>query len=462
MEDILVRAIEGSAADYVDARYESFTSTAIACNNGDIEGASSSSFEGGVVRTIAGNGIAFASFDDLDGARKAVGEAEHCAAASTAAGNIPQGLAPAPVVRTEVRPRPLKDPRKVTFDEKRDLLLRYAKAALDVPGVFQARLAYHEGMRHEWFVNSEGSRIHQEILICYVSGRIFAKDGDQVEYVASGVGFAPDFARLEGRDEVFVSAAKVASQLTKAPHAPSGTYKVVTDPSLGGVFIHEAFGHLSETDTQVYNAPIRKMMQLGKRLGGEHLQVFDWADLQDAPGSYYYDHEGVQARKTTIIKDGVLVGKLYSRHSGFHLGGEPTGNYRARDYRYLPLIRQSNICIGGGSTPVGEMISSVKDGLYLCGARGGQTMGDFFTFGCEYGYRIRDGKVGELVRGTNISGNLERTMADIAAVGNDFTIIEGGGCGRSRAGFFNIQLLDKSGRASPHVLIDNLVVGGGQ
>ena len=87
-------------------------------------------------------------------------------------------------------------------------------------------------------------------------------------------------------------------------------------------------------------------------------------------------------------------------------------------------------------------------------------MGDFFTFGCEYGFKIKDGKIGNIVKGTNISGNVERTLADITHVGNDFTVIEGGGCGRSRAGFFNIQLLDKSGRASPHVLINNLVVGG--
>ena len=462
MEDLLRSAISGCEGSYADARYEKTRSTVISCNGPDIEGVGATNFEGGAIRVLADGGLAFASFDRPDdkAAKEAAAMAERCARATVEASRVTQGLAPAPVVRTEVRPRPVIDPRTVPFEEKRDLLLHYAKTALEVPGVSQVRLAYREQEREEWFVNSEGSRILQEVLICYISGRILAKEGDQVEYLSAAIGFAPDFAKLKGREDVFLERAKLAAQLTKASHAPAGAYQVITDPSLGGVFIHEAFGHLSETDTQVYNPPIREMMQLGKRLGGEHLQVYDWADVQDGPGSYYYDHEGVKARKTTIIKDGVLVGKLLSRHSAFHLGGEATGNYRARDYRYIPLIRQSNICIGGGTTTKEEMLSQVKDGLYLCGARGGQTMGDFFTFGCEYGFRIKDGKIGELVRGTNISGNVERTLADISHVGDDFTIIEGGGCGRSRAGFFNIQLLDKSGRASPHVLINNLVVGG--
>jgi len=462
VEDLLQAAIGGSGGDYADARYEKTRTTAISCNGLDIEGVGGTAFEGGAVRVLADGGLAFASFDrpDEGAAKEAVRTAEHGARASVAAGKVKQGLAPAPVVRTEVRPRPTIDPRTVSFEDKRDLLLHYAKTALDVPGVHQVRLNYNESIGEEWFVNSEGSRILQEKVLCFISGRIIAKDGDQVEYLAAAIGFSPDFARLQNREDVFVKRAQLAARLTKADHAPAGSYQVITDPSLGGVFIHEAFGHLSETDTQVYNPPIREMMKLGKKLGGEHLQVFDWADVQDGPGSYYYDHEGVKARKTTIIKDGVLVGKLYSRHSAFHLGGEPTGNYRARDYRYSPLIRQSNICIGGGETTFDEMLASVKNGLYLCGARGGQTMGDFFTFGCEYGFKIKDGTIGDIVRGTNISGNVERTLADITHVGNDFTIIEGGGCGRSRAGFFNIQLLDTSGRASPHVLIDNVVVGG--
>lgn len=462
MEEMLKAAIEKCDCDFVDCRYDKTDTTVISCNGEDIEGVNSSKFEGGSVRVLLNGGIARSAFDrpDCELLSKALEAAVKSARASQKAGSINQGLTSAPVVRCSVKPKPLIDPRTVSFDEKVALLKHYSTLALKVEKVEQAQLTYRETVRNEWYVNGEGSVILQEVIHCYIAGRITAKDGNDVEVLSATLGYSPDYSKLLNRDEIFIKKARLAAELTTANHAPSGTFKVITAPSLGGVFIHEAFGHLSETDTHVYNPPIREMMKIGKRFGGKHLQVFDWGDLQDGPGSNYYDHEGIRCQNTEIIKDGILVGKLYSRNSAYHLGAKPTGNYRACDYRFSPLIRQSNICLGGGDTSFEEMLTQIDDGLYLCEARGGQTMGDFFTFGCQYGYRIRKGKLCELVRGTNISGNVERTMNDIEAVGNDFTILEGGGCGRSRAGFFNIQLLDKSGRGSPHILINNLVIGG--
>ena len=127
----------------------------------------------------------------------------------------------------------------------------------------------------------------------------------------------------------------------------------------------------------------------------------------------------------------MLVGRLHSRLSAAQLNGETTGNYRATDYRYMPQVRMSNIFIEQGETPFEDLLIEADDGLYLCGGKGGQTMGDLFTFGAQYGYEIKNGKLGRMVKDINISGNVFETLGNISRIGNDFEMNEGGGCGKA-------------------------------
>ena len=58
-----------------------------------------------------------------------------------------------------------------------------------------------------------------------------------------------------------------------------------------------------------------------------------------------------------------------------------------------------------------------------------------------------------MVRDLNISGNLYQTLADIRMIGDDFTLSKVGGCGKGQT---NIR----SCYGGPHILVNNLVVGG--
>ena len=93
------------------------------------------------------------------------------------------------------------------------------------------------------------------------------------------------------------------------------------------------------------------------------------------------------------------------------------------------------------------------DGLYLLDTRGGETSGENFTFGAQYGYVVKGGKRKEMVRDINISGNLYQTLKNIVGVGNDFELSVVGGCGKGQS---NIR----SCFGAPHILVKNLVIGG--
>jgi len=93
------------------------------------------------------------------------------------------------------------------------------------------------------------------------------------------------------------------------------------------------------------------------------------------------------------------------------------------------------------------------NGLYILDAKGGQTSGENFTFGAQYGYIVKNGKLGEMVRDINMSGNLYKTLQNIAVIGNDLVLSKIGGCGKG-------QLNIRSCHGAPHVFVKNVIIGG--
>jgi TldD protein len=166
-----------------------------------------------------------------------------------------------------------------------------------------------------------------------------------------------------------------------------------------------------------------------------------------------YDDEGVKVRPTQLMKDGVLTGRLHSRRTAAEFDEPVSGHSVAEDFRYAPIIRMGTIFIEPSTRSFDDLISMLGDGLYILDAKGGQTAGENFTFGAQYGYVVKDGKVGDMLRDINISGNLYKTLNDIVAVGDDFVLSKAGGCGK-------MQLNIRSCSGGPHILVRNLVIGG--
>lgn len=459
MEQQLEAALALPSVGYVDAMYETIRRMGFSYVGREMQSVSSTRLAGGRAAVVDRGGYAAASFTDLADVAEAVRQAER-SARLVAAAYPTNHLAPAPVVQDRVEPEPAIDFRRIDFDEKRRLLEGYLELALAQPGIFTVLGSYSETETHKVFVSSEGSRIEQTILLCRMGIRFIAKDGAVQESIGLGLGYDSDFSRLKGRQAEVEARAKIAADLLRAEPVAPGVYDVVCDNDLGGTFTHEAFGHLSESDDTWNNPSLRESLKIGRRMGRPALDILDDGTIPGVSGSFAYDEEGVPASRTYLIRDGILVGRLYSRLSAAALDGAPTGNFRATDYRYLPVVRQSNIFIDAGQHGVDELMDSVGDGLYLCGGKGGQTMGDLFTFGAQYGYRLKNGKPGRMVKDINISGNVFETLANISLIADDLRFSEAGGCGKTRAGLFDMQMLEKSGLGGPHIRVDGVVIGG--
>jgi TldD protein len=301
---------------------------------------------------------------------------------------------------------------------------------------------------------SEGTLIDQAWSDMEMRFAATARNGDTVQTGRETTGSRKAYEDLENLDSQVMGAAQRAIAALDLPPVRGGTYEVVIDPILTGLFVHEAFGHLSEADMAYENPDLLESMSLGRRFGPAALQIFDGAAPEGHRGSYFYDDEGTPATTTQLIQDGVLVGRLHSRETAGKLGEQPTGNARCLNYHYSPLVRMTNTWIERGTTPVNDLFADIKEGVYARNWLEGMTNGEMFTFTAGEAWMIRNGRLAEPVRDVTLSGNVFRTLADIAAIGDDFYWDESGGCGKGGQNGLPV------GCGGPSLRIGNVVVGG--
>ena len=316
-----------------------------------------------------------------------------------------------------------------------------------------AATSYSDLTRDRYFVSSEGSEIREDLVTTRVSGTITSQDGALTQTVRVACGGSDGFARVKHREAEFEEKTALALDMLKATPVKAGSYRVILNQRLAGVFTHEAFGHFSEADLIEDSPSMRSRMQLGAKLGTEILNIKDDPTRRNQLGHYKYDDEGVPARSTQLMKDGVLVGRLHSRRTAAAFDEPVRGHAIAEDFRYAPIVRMGCIFIEPGRSSFDDLCGQLGDGLYLVNTMGGHTEGENFTFAAQYGYQVKGGKIAGMIRDINISGNLYATLQEIGAVGNDVLFVEAGRCGK---GQFNIR----SCFGAPHLIVDRVLIGG--
>jgi TldD protein len=135
---------------------------------------------------------------------------------------------------------------------------------------------------------------------------------------------------------------------------------------------------------------------------------------------------------------------------------EPTGNGRRQSYAHQPMPRMTNTYMLAGDKDPGEIIASVKHGLYAVSFGGGQvdiTSGKF-VFSCTEAYRIENGRLGGPVKGATLIGNGPDALTRISMVGNDLKLDPGiGTCGKNGQGV-------PVGVGQPTLRLNGITVGG--
>ncbi len=445
--------------DFLTIRLEQAAETNILLRTSKIETLSESLALGGQVRACYRGGWGFAAFNDLE---TLVARIEEAIAAAKIVGDGETILAPVEPIQ-DLCEVPFKgsNPRQISLADKKALCDRYNQLLRGYHSSLTATsVSYSDSSQRIIIATSEGSMIEQSWSDLEMRFSATARADEMIQTGRETTGSRQAYEDLTNLDSQVIGAAQRAVAALSLPKIKGDIYTVVIDPILTGLFVHEAFGHLSEADMAYENPDFLEVMSMGKRFGSEDLQIFDGAAPLESEqnyihrGSYFYDDEGTPATTTQLIKDGILVGRLHSRETAGKLGEKPTGNARCLNYHYSPIVRMTNTWIARGSTPVPDLFQDITEGVYARNWLGGMTNGEMFTFSAGEAWMIRNGKLAEPVKDVTLSGNVFKTLANIEAIGDDFYWDESGGCGKGGQSGLAV------GCGGPSLRIKDVTIGG--
>lgn len=442
--------MQGHAADYIEIRLEETRITRIVYRGDRLEEVGRTSSLGGNVRALVKGGWGFVSFNNINKLLDKVDLAIRQAGLTAKEDFKLSQTEPVIDIVANEKSEPMNTP----LASKKQLLDEYNDIILTTPKIRTSSIGYYDSQRKITFANSEGSCIEQTKADINLRLTAIASQDGQVQQVGLSIGSPGDFSAIKGLQEQVKQMAQRAVELISAPQAKGGEYTVVLDPVLAGVFVHEAFGHLSEADHVYENKRLQEIMVMGRRFGDKSLNIVDGAAVPGLRGSYKYDDEGVPATKTYLIREGTLESRLHSRETAAKMGEKTTGNARAISYLYPPIVRMTNTYIEPGTLSFKEIISDIKEGIYAKDWYGGTTSLEMFTFSASEAYMIRNGKIAELLRPVVLSGNVFVTLDNIDAIGNDLQMNQGGGCGKGGQSPLPVA------NGSPHIRIRRCLIGG--
>ena len=324
--------------------------------------------------------------------------------------------------KSSVRDVPLKD--------KQDLLLSYLPLLSEDSCVTLPQALYLDRNSLFSFCSSLGTEIVYDYQTCGISVSCDMAEGEK-KFSGQWQKGGTRFEEMKGlENEIRESVAEQAAFMRNSVAVTAGKYPVVLSPEAAGVFAHESFGHKSESDFMLSDESMRDEWQIGKTVGSPILSIVDFGDV---PGSGFvpFDDEGTAARKNYLIKNGKLAGRLHSALTATALDEGLTGNARAIDCTFEPIVRMTTTYIEGGDTDFENLIAPVKKGYFIKTIRHGSGMSTF-TIAPSLAYEIIDGKLGRPVQISVITGNVFETLGLIDGLTKDVKLLSfvTGGCGK--------------------------------
>ncbi len=441
--------------DYAEIRCAAGSTTSISFAGNQVEEVMTGNSVGGSVRVYHRGAWGFVSFNSLDSMSEYAKRALHLASLFPGEKRDPfVSGSPVHLSKKTTVTTPLD---QVDLDTKVSLISGYNDIIRGADAVQTTRAVYRDQNVDSIYMNTEGSDVTYQRSFCGVALSSIAKDGNVMQPYGDSVAGYGGFELVENRQEMAEDVVKTAVDLLKAESIQGGTYNIVVDPRLAGVFIHEAFGHLSEADFVYENERMKDQMVLGRQFGPDFLNIIDDGSIEGLTGYIPCDDEGILPRKTYLIREGILRSRLHSRETAAAMGEEPSGNARAISSMTQPIVRMTNTYIDNGTSTREDLFASLSDGLYVVNALGGQTNLEMFTFSPAYAVEVKNGKLGKMFKDVMLSGNVFTTMKNIDMVANDRKMFGGlGGCGKKGQSPLPVSL------GGPHVLIKNVLIGGKQ
>jgi len=329
----------------------------------------------------------------------------------------------------------------------------YSSLFKEYPEILESAVSFSAEARNDYFTSSEGSSIQHGKVYYWlrINASTKAPDGMWVRSYRNFFGW--DESSMPDDDEVEAEIQALVNEVLALADAP--VMEAYAGPALiesraAGVFMHETYGHRMEShrlESKVYGETFKD--KVGTKIMPEFISVCDDATIKEYQGKplngyYLYDDEGVAARRTELVKNGILVDFLCSRRP---IKGFPNSNGHGRammqmvGYGDVPVARQGNLILETSKpTPFPKLKKLLLKecrkqnkpyGLIFVRSEGGATItGRGFMEAFESNpvlvYRV-DARTGsqELVRGVKFGGTPLVALGKIMATGDDPRVFNG-------------------------------------
>lgn len=433
---------------YADVRVEDRFATNVLLQNGNLHEAKQTSEKKAFIRVYDGKMWYYTSTSDVDNVQQALDELYLYATPNDAIDSDPI------VQRYEVN----KDKKiafaancvkNVPFEQKLELV--HATSEKFTSALCNFKTAQYLDRYSVYnFYSSKGADITYDFQTCGVAYALAFVSGDDkmTEQLSKA---ETDFAALAYTDEeIHDFVARCEDFIQNAKPVEAGSYPVVLAPIVTGVFAHESFGHKSEADFMLGDETMAKEWTLGKKVGSDILTIRE-SGVYEGSGYVPYDDEGTKATDTYLIKNGVLSGRLHSATTAAALNEGLTGNARAINCDFEPIVRMTNTFVEAGNSTFEELIGGIKHGYYVYSIKHGSGMSTF-TIAPNISYEIIDGKLAGPVKIAVLTGNVFETLGLIDGVGNDKKLLSfvTGGCGKMEQYPLNVGL------GGPHIRVSKM------
>lgn len=413
---------------YVDVRIEETFDTKISFKKNTLQEQKLRNNKGAFIRVFDGERWYYSSTTDLAGIQAQIDVLAKMASPNPA-------ILEHPIVKAfEVHRETLlqyenDSVTQIPVQEKQALLESYLSLLTD-PAIVHHTSYYVDNKTIKSIYTSKGTAVTFDKQTCGIRMGLELACGENKDQASVSKG-AVFFSQLQGLAQFFAQEVQKNITFTReAEPVEPGVYPVLLSPLATGVFTHESFGHKSESDFMVGDATMKAEWALGKEVGPSLLTIIDDGTVV-GNGYVPYDDEGTQGKKTSIITQGKLTGRLHSTATAAQLEEPLTGNARAMNFEFEPIVRMTTTYIEKGHRPLADIIAEMENGIFVDTIKHGSGMSTF-TIAPARAYKIEGGKITKPVKVSVVTGNVFATLMEVDAVSEEFELLSfvGGGCGK--------------------------------
>ena len=435
--DFLIKKSKKSGADNVDVVYIENTNIDVGCRLRKIERLERSESNDLGLRFIKNKKQVIVSSNDL--AKKSLEELVF--KASKMVGAVPKdpycSIAKKKDLIKKIPNLEIFDNKEPSIKSLKDKVLEAENAGLDVKGITNS-----EGTEIGWnkskiyLFNSNGLNVNYQSSSYGIYAVLIAGSGTSMEreYEFASSVFEKDLTKtsLVGKKAGELAVKKLNPKKIKTSKIP-----VIFSPRVANSFLKHLSNAINGNSITRGTSFLKK--KLNKKIFSSDINIIDDPLKKRGLQSKPFDGEGLETKKTQIIKNGELKTWFLDLATAHQLKLKSTA-HASRNISSPPTPNPTNLYFEPGNISPKNLIGNIKKGIYLTELMGSSvnlTNGDYSRGGS--GFWIDKGEITYPINGITIADNLNEMFKKII-LANDLEF--------------------KQGLNSPTMLIEDMIVAG--